>query len=71
MTQQQESVVTAERLAAGMTWEQYLEHVKRNGEKFHYNYDETAIAPEDAEAFRALVAKPDGPAKVLALGEDW
>jgi hypothetical protein len=71
MTQQQESVVTPERFAGGMTWERYLEHVKRNGEKFQYNYDETAIAQEDAEAFRALVAKPDGPAKVLALGEDW
>jgi hypothetical protein len=71
MTQQQESVVTPERFAGGMAWKQYLEHVKRNGEKFQYNYDETAIAQEDAEAFRALVAKPDGPAKVLALGEDW
>ncbi len=71
MTQQQESVVTPERFAGGMTWEQYLKHVKRNGEKLQYNYDETAIAQEDAEAFRALVAKPDGPAKVLALGEDW
>ena len=71
MTKQQESVVTPERFAGGMTWELYLEHVKRNGEKFHYNYDETGIAQEDAEAFRALVARPDGPANVLALGEDW
>ena len=71
MTQQQESVVTPERFAGGMTWEQFLEHVKRNGEKFQYNYDETAITDSDAEAFRALAARPGGPAKVLALGEDW
>jgi len=71
MTQQQESVVTPERFAAGMTWEQYREHIKRNREKFQFNYDETAIADGDAEAFRALAARPDGPAKVLALGEDW
>ena len=71
MTQQQESVVTAERFAAGMTWEQYLEHVKRNGEKFEYNYAETVLTDDDAEAFRSLAARPDGPAKVLALGEDW
>ena len=71
MTQQQESVVTAERFAGGMTWEQYLEHIKRNREKFEYNYAETVLTDDDAEAFRSLAARPDGPAKVLALGEDW
>jgi len=71
MTQQQESVVTPERFTGGMTWEQYLEHIKRNREKFEYNYAETALTDEDVEAFRSLVARPDGPAKVLALGEDW
>ena len=71
MTQQQESVVTPERFAAGMTWQQYREHIKRNREKFEYNYAETALTDEDVEAFRSLVARPDGPAKVLALGEDW
>ena len=71
MTQQQESVVTPERFAGGMTWEQYLEHIKRNREKFEYNYAETVLTDDDAEAFRSLAARPDGPAKVLALGEDW
>ena len=71
MTQQQDSVVTAERFANGMTWEQYVEHIKRNREKFEYNYSETVLSDEDAEAFRALAARADGPAKVLALGEDW
>ncbi len=71
MTQQQESVVTPERFASGMTWQQYLEHIKRNREKFEYNYKETVLTDEDAEAFRSLAAGQDGPAKVLALGEDW
>ena len=71
MTQQQESVVTPERFADGMTWEQCRKHIKRNGEKFDYNYAETALTDEDVEAFRSLVARPDGPANVLALGEDW
>lgn len=71
MTQQQESIVTAERFDSGMTWEQYLEHIKRNREKFEYNYGETVLADEDAEAFRSLAVGADGPAKVLALGEDW
>lgn len=71
MTQQQESVVTPERFASGITWAQYLEHIKRNREKFQYNYDETVLTEDDVQAFRSLVARPDGPAKVLALGEDW
>ncbi len=71
MTQQKESVVTPQRFASGMTWAQYKEHIKRNGEKFDYNYSETVISDEDSEAFRSLAAKAGGPAKVLALGEDW
>ncbi len=71
MTQQRESVVTPERFASGMTWQQYVEQIKRNREKFAYNYEETVVSDDDAEAFRSLAAKADGPAKVLALGEDW
>lgn len=71
MTQQRDSVVTAERFASGMTWQQYREHIKRNRDKFAYNYDETALSDGDVEAFRSLAARANGPAKVLALAEDW
>ena len=71
MTPQQESVVTPERFASGMTWQQYVDQIKRNREKFAYNYEETVVSDGDVEAFRSLAAKADGPAKVLALGEDW
>ena len=71
MSQQQKSVVTPERFALGMTWEQYLDHIKRNREKFEYNYRETALTDEDVAALRGLVERSNGPAKALALGEDW
>ncbi len=71
MTQQKESVVTPERFVRGMTWEQYLGHIKRNRERFEYNHSETALADEDVEAFSSLASAAEGPAKVLALGEDW
>ncbi len=71
MTQQRESVVTPERFASGLTWEEYLAHVKRNLEKFQYNYRETVISDDDARALRELVRHDNGPAKVLVLGEDW
>jgi len=71
MTQQKESVVTPERFASGLEWPQYLERVARNRQKFDYNYEQTTLSSDDANAFRDLAQRPDGPAKVMALGEDW
>jgi hypothetical protein len=71
MTQQKGSVVTPERFAAGMTWEQWMKRIQRNVAKFQYNYDETSISAKDAARLKALAKKPNGPAKVLVLGEDW
>ncbi len=71
MTQQRESVVTPERFASGLTWEQYLAHIKRNAEKFQFNYRETVLTDEDIAALRRLAAQDNGPAKVLVVGEDW
>ncbi len=71
MTQQKQSVVTPERFAAGMTWEQWMAHIQRNVPKFQYNYDETAISAKNAARLKALAKKPNAPAKMLVLGEDW
>ncbi len=71
MTQQRESVVTSERFASGQTWEQYLDQIKRNREKFEFNYRETVLSDEDVTALRSLLSRFRGPARVLALGEDW
>jgi len=71
MTQQKESVVTPERFDSGITYPQYIERIQRNREKFDYNYTETVLTDEDTQALRAAVQKEDGPARVLALGEDW
>ena len=71
MTQAAESVVTPERFASGLTYEQYINQIERNKDRFQMNYEGTTISEEDAAALRALVAKPNGPAKMLVLGEDW
>jgi Thioredoxin len=68
MTQQKESVVTPERFDSGLTYADYLSRIERNREKFQFNYDQTAISEDDAEAFRRLAEKAS---RVLALGEDW
>lgn len=71
MTQQKESVVTPERFAAGMTYDEYMNHIQRNKAKFEFNYNETTVPAEYAQRLKALAAKPNGPAKLLVLGEDW
>ncbi len=71
MAQQTGSVVTPERFAQGMTYQQWMETIELNRERFVENYDATQMSDDDAQAFQELVARPDGPAKCLALGEPW
>ncbi len=71
MVQQKESVVTPERFASGKTYKDWLTTIERNQKRFEENYEETIVADEDATALRELVALSNGPARCLALGEDW
>jgi hypothetical protein len=71
MTQAAESVVTPERFDQGLTYQQYLEGIKVNQDRFQMNYEGTKVSDEEAAKLRALVAKENGPAKMLVLGEDW
>jgi len=71
MTQQKESVVTPERFAQGQPYDEWLEGIDRNLERFNENYEGTTVSDEDARALKELVQRPDGPAKCLALGEAW
>lgn len=71
MVQQKDSVVTPERFAQGMTYEDYVAGVERNRQRFADNYDATEVSKADARALRELAARPNGPAKVLVIGEDW
>lgn len=71
MVQQKESVVTPQRFNDGMTYEQYVASIERNQKRFQENYDGTQVSPEDAAKFKELMARPNGPAKLLVIGEDW
>ena len=63
-------VVTPERFAKGLTWQQYLDEIKTNKEMFMKNYEELKLDPTDIEFFKKFVAKK-GEVHVVALGEDW
>jgi thiol-disulfide isomerase/thioredoxin len=80
------SVVTAERFASGMTFEQYVayigtpENLKREGSgrlrsdwSAHLRTAFAATRLHDAQvaAVKWLSAQPGGPAKVLVIAEEW
>lgn len=65
------SVVTPQRFAQGLTYGQWVEAIDQNQERFHQEYERTALSDDDVLAFRELVARPQGPASCLALAEPW
>ena len=71
MTQSVQSVVTPERFASGQTYDEFISKIKVNQDRFQMNYEGTTVSEEEATALKALVAKENGPAKMLVLGEDW
>ena len=66
----QESVVTPERLSQGISWQQWMEQIDRNEEKFQFNYDDHKLDAADVEAIKSAVAKAGG-VTCLAIGEAW
>ena len=67
----QTSVVTPERFASGATYPEYISQIKVNKNWFEQLYDSFHIEPGDAEFFRNIVQLPQGPAKMMVIGEDW
>src|SRR3989442_5073798 len=80
------SVVTPERFASGMTFDQYVayggtpENLKRGGSgrprldwsaHLRANYEATRLHDAQVAAVKWLTARPNGPAKVLVIAEEW
>lgn len=90
------SVVTAERFAKGMTFDQYVKYTgspenlareawggyfpdggsmptarKDNSAVFRERYARARLSDQQAAAIKWLAAQPKGPAKILAISEDW
>ena len=64
-------VVPEERFAAAKTYDQYIDSIAVNREKFADNLAKASVPDDLAERLRALVGRPDGPKKLLVIGEDW
>jgi hypothetical protein len=81
------SVVTPERFARGMTFDQYVtyvgtpENLKREGSGgaprrdwsgyLRERYQKVRLSEPQAAAIRWLAAQPGGPAKILVISEEW
>jgi hypothetical protein len=81
------SVVTPERYASGMTWAEWLayvgtpENLAREGTHNEPRkdwtawlrswYDSLRLSDAQTAAIRWLAVRPDGPAKILVIAEEW
>lgn len=65
------SVVTPQRFDAGFRYADYMAQVNVNKDRMDSFYENFTVTPEDEAALKALASDPNGPTKMLVLGEDW
>ncbi len=65
------TAVTPARFASGLTYKDFLAQAKVNVDKFEEYYGTAHVSAEDAAFFKKLASMPSGPAKMIAIGEDW
>ena len=65
------SVVTPQRFEQGFTYADYIAQINVNKARFEEFYNNFQVKPEEVDALKKLAQRPDGPTKMLVLGEDW
>ncbi len=65
------SVVTPQRFSEGFGYNTYIDQINVNKARFEDFYKNFQVTPEDTQSLKELVSQPNGPAKMLVLGEDW
>ena len=65
------SVVTPQRFSEGFGYSAYIDQINVNKARFEDFYKNFQVTPEDTKSLKELVSQPNGPAKMLVLGEDW
>jgi hypothetical protein len=67
----QKSVVTPEKFATGFTFNNYISQITVNKDNFEKYFQTAGLSADDATFFRRAVMLPNGPKKMLVIGEDW
>ncbi|MDA1128137.1 MAG: thioredoxin family protein [Chloroflexi bacterium] len=65
------SVVTPERFSQGFDYPSYIDQIKVNKARFEGFHGGFNLSPEDSAFFKELAQRPNGPAKMMVIGEDW
>ncbi len=65
------SVVTPQRFDEGFIYPDYMAQINVNKARMDGYYDNFKATDDEAKALQALKERPDGPAKMLVLCEDW
>ncbi len=65
------SVVTPQRFDEGFRYADYMAQINVNKDRMDSFYDNFNVTPENEAALKDLAANPNGPTKMLVLGEDW
>ena len=68
---QQTSVVTPERFAQGMTYDEYMDSVKVNKARIEEYYANVSLESTQTDALKELTNAEGGPARMMVIGEDW
>lgn len=68
---QQTSVVTPERFAQGMTYDEYMDSVKVNKARIEEYYANVSLESAQTDALKELSGAEGGPARMMIIGEDW
>lgn len=69
VTRQQ--VISPERYASALSYDGFIAQAEKNLDEFKDNYENTKVSDAAKQRLQAVVARPNGPKKLLVLGEDW
>lgn len=68
-TVEQKQIMTPERFAQGLTWQQWMDTIQANKERFQRFYDNFQVTAEEAEFFKDFNARKG--LKIMVIGADW
>ena len=63
--------ITKDGFLNGLTWTDYVAHMKVNRERIAELFEEIKLAPDDRQAFAQAAAGHGGQLYIAAMGEDW
>ncbi len=69
VTKQQ--VISPERFASALSYDGFIAQAEKNLDEFKDNYENTKVSDAQKQRLQQIVARPNGPKKLLVLGEDW